>query len=278
MASIPAGGFTMGDFLDGETDAIPSITVYVSTFYMDTNLVSNSQWQSVYNYATNQGYGFVNAGGGSKTNNPVVQVDWYDTVKWCNARSQQAGLIPIYYTDAGMTQVYTNGETTNVFAKWTANGYRLPTEAEWEKAARGGLFGQRFPWGNTISESQANYVGDTNDYSYDLGPNGSNILFTNGASPHTSPVGYFAPNNYGLYDMAGNVFVWCWDWYAAPPYPAGSPYLGGSDPRGPASGSTRALRCGSWIFDASYSRCASRSETDLTTTHSGLGFRCVREH
>ena len=79
-------------------------------------------------------------------------------VKWSNARSQQAGLTPVYYTDAGLTQVYTNGEMcTTVYVNWAANGYRLPTEAEWEKAARGGLSGQRFPWGNTISESQANY-------------------------------------------------------------------------------------------------------------------------
>jgi len=120
-----------------------------------------------------------------------------------------------------------------------------------------------------ISESQANYVGDTNDFSYDLGPNGSNILFTNGVSPHTSPVGYFAPNDYGLYDMAGNVFVWCWDWY-------GKSYAGGSDPHGPSSGSMRVLRCGSWVFDASYSRCANRNNNNLTITHLGLGFRCVR--
>ena len=90
-------------------------------------------------------------------------VDWYDVVKWCNARSQQAGLTPVYYTDTDLTQVYTNGERIR-YVNWTANGYRLPTEAEWEKAARGGLSGQRFPWGNTISESQANYYGTTNYY------------------------------------------------------------------------------------------------------------------
>src|ERR1017187_1999620 len=162
MALIPAGAFTMGDNLDGLSDATPTVSVTVSAFYMDVNLVSYSQWQTVYNWATNHGFGFVNAGSGKAANHPVQTVDWYDTVKWCNARSQQAGKTPVYYTDAGLTQVYTNGEVTP-YVYWTANGYRLPTEAEWEKAARGGLSGQRFPWGNTISESQANYEGDTTD-------------------------------------------------------------------------------------------------------------------
>ena len=140
----------MGDTLDSESDAVPT-NVTVSAFYMDTNLVSYSQWQAVYTSATSNGYGFDDAGSGKAANNPVQTVDWFDVVKWSNARSQQAGLTPVYYTDAGMTQVYTNGDTERSYANWAVNGYRLPTEAEWEKAARGGLSGQRFPWGDTIS-------------------------------------------------------------------------------------------------------------------------------
>ena len=86
----------------------------VSAFYMDTNLVSYSQWQSVYSYATNHGYGFDYAGSGKAANHPVQTVDWYDVVKWSNARSQQAGLTPVYYTDAGLTQVYTNWDVDAV--------------------------------------------------------------------------------------------------------------------------------------------------------------------
>jgi formylglycine-generating enzyme required for sulfatase activity len=234
---------------------------------MDVNLVSYSQWKSVYYWATNHGYGFVNAGAGKAANHPVQTVDWYDVVKWCNARSQQAGKTPVYYTDAGMTQVYTSGEVTP-YVKWSATGYRLPTEAEWEKAARGGLSGQRFPWGNVIDESLANYYGNTATYGYDLGPNGYNTAFATGGSPYTSPVGYFAPNGYGLYDMAGNLFERCWDWY-------GTPYAGGTDPRGPASGSYRVNRGGSWNAYAINCRSAIRGNGYPSNSGYDIGFRSV---
>jgi len=269
MVLIPAGLFTMGNSIgDGDIiDASPT-NVTVSAFYMDANLVSYDQWQSAYNWATNHGYGFVHAGLGKAANHPVVMVNWYDVVKWSNARSQQAGLAPVYYTDGGLTQVYTNGETDAVYVNWAAQGYRLLTEAEWEKAARGGLSEQRFPWGNTISGSQANYYGDTS-YIYDLGPNDYNPAFTNGGFPYTSPVGSFAANGYGLYDMAGNVDEWCGDWY-------GEPYAGGSDPRGPASGSVRVQRGGGWFRDAYFPRCTCRVANYPDSAKAGFGFRCVR--
>ena len=278
MALIPAGSFTMGDTLDGESDAVPT-NVYVSAFYMDENLVSYSQWQAVYNWAANHGYGFDNPGAGKSANHPVQTVNWYDCVKWCNARSQQAGLVPVYYTDPNFTQVYTNADTDVVYPNWAANGYRLPTEAEWEKAARGGLIGKRFPWGDTISWSQANYYGDplslsSNGYYYDLATAYElDPDFTNGAYPKTSPVDYFPGNGYGLSDMAGNLFEWCWDWY-------GTPYAGGVDPRGSFSSSTggRVLRGGSWGDLAEIVRCAFRTGAFAPGSRGfNFGFRCARD-
>lgn len=274
MALIPAGSFTMGDNLDGEPDATP-ISVTLSAFYMDTNLVSYTQWNGTYTWATTNGYFFVHPGSGKSGNHPVQTVNWYECVKWCNARSEQIGLTPVYYTDAGLATVYKTGDIDAVYVNWNANGYRLPTEAEWEKAARGGLEGKRFPWGDTISQSQANYYANTAT-NYDLGPNGHNATFATGGFPYTSPVGYFPPNGYGLYDMAGNVGEWCWDWYGT--------YLGGTDPRGPASGSYRITRGGYWdaqYFGAYDERCACRGDGGLqappTTAYYTLGFRTVRK-
>jgi len=243
MALIPAGSFTMGDCMgDGYTWELPLHTVYVSAFYMDKYPVTKSLWDAVKAWNGGNGYSYDYAGLGKASTHPVQSIDWYDCVKWCNGRSQKEGLTPAYYTDAGLTVVYKTGQVAP-YVKWAANGYRLPTEAEWEKAARGGVSGQRFPWGNTISESQANYYSlGTSSYSYDLSNTGYNPTFNDGVSPYTSPVGYFAANGYGLYDMAGNVWQWCWDSWSSTYY-SSSP---GSDPRGAASGSIRVLRGGSW--------------------------------
>jgi formylglycine-generating enzyme len=284
MVLIPAGSFTMGNCMDpgeGTTDELPLHTVYVSAFYMDKYEVTKALWDEVKAWNGGNGYSYENAGSAKATTHPVQSVNWRDCVKWCNARSQKEALTPCYYNEAELTTVY-NTETNTPYAKWDANGYRLPTEAEWEKAARGGASGHRFPWSNvdTITHSRANYwvyqLSGTNYYVYDKDPTeGYHLTFNDGITPYTSPVGYFAANGYGLYDMAGNVWEWCWDWYSSTYY-SSSP---GTEPRGPASPSpysVHVLRGGSWYYVAGGSRCAKRTYYNPAFAFNNLGFRCVR--
>jgi formylglycine-generating enzyme required for sulfatase activity len=267
MVVIPAGSFIMGDSLDGEADA-PTNTEYVSTFDMDVNLVTYTFWGQIHTWAVANGYSFDNPGSGNAGNQPVQSINWYDAVKWCNARSQMDGVAPVYFTDSGLTEVYKTGDVAP-YVNWSANGYRLPTETEWEKAARGGLVSKRFPLGNTIAESQANYYGDPANYSYDLGPAGYNPAFGDGIGVDTSPENYFPTNGYGLEDMAGNLAEWCWDWYG--------PYVSGvqTNPHGPTAGSYRVLRGGSWLISAFSCRTANRSYYYPALGGDGYGFRAV---
>jgi formylglycine-generating enzyme required for sulfatase activity len=281
MVLIPAGNFQMGDtFNEGNSDERPVHTVYVSAFYMDRYEVTKALWDEVYIWATHPDrganvYSFDNVGSGKVANHPVHTINWYDMVKWCNARSEMEGRTPAYYTSSSRTSanIYRKGRVNvqNDWARWDA-GYRLPTEAEWEKAARGGQSGRRFPWGDTINHNHANYQANGSFYSYDTSPDTTwtfHPTYNDGVFPYTSPVGSFGANGYGLYDMAGNVQEWIWDWY-------GSSYYGsspGSDPRGPTTISARVVRGGSWSDGAYGCRVAERYNIWPFSASTGLGFR-----
>ncbi len=284
MSLIPGGSFTMG-VTSGDTDAnAPSITVTVSPFFIQPTETTKAQWDEVRTWALNNGYTDLAVGAGKAANHPVHSVSWWDVVKWCNARSEREGLTPVYMVSGAVMRTGTTEPTVN----WGANGYRLPTEAEWEKAARGGVSGKRFPWGtDTISHAEANYRvysenGTTNFFSYDVEPRppatGTNYYhpnYTGGGSPYTSPVRHFGANGYGLYDMAGNVWEWCWDWYGSSYY---STSAGTTEPRGPASGTIRVLRGGSWISGALNERCADRGYNPPVFADYSVGFRPARTH
>ena len=276
MAYIPAGTFNMGDTLaEGDPYEVPVHSVSVSAFYMDRTLVTWAKWREVRDWGLTHGYtDLANVGDGKATNHPVQAVTWIYCVQWCNARSEKEGRMPVYYLDAAQTTVYRSGYgdgvnlTTNAI-KTTANGYRLPTEAEWEYAARGGLAGRRFPWGDTISQEQANYL-STGFPDYDVSPTqGYNPAFNDGVTPYTSPVDAFAANGYGLNDMAGNLWQWCWDWFGE--YGAGPQ----SNPRGPDAGVERVYRGGSWDFDAMSARVSSRWHGLPYDANEWPGFRTV---
>lgn len=272
---IPLGTFQMGDSLrEGVPHELPVHAVNVSAFFLQAKETTKAEWDEVRAWALENGYDFDNAGEGKGVDHPVNGVSWYDVVKWCNARSEMEELVPCYHTDVEHIAVYRTGQVdlTNEMVKWDAQGYRLPTDAEWEKAARGELQGRRFPWGDTITHSLANYMSDSN-FAYDISETrGHHPDYNDGSNRYTSPVGSFAPNCHGLFDMTGNVREWCWDWYGHNYY-ASSP---DANPLGPPSGSLRVFRGGSWSDHAQFSRVASRDGSRPSSRVHSLGFRPAR--
>src|ERR1035437_4086363 len=174
MVLIPSGSNS------GTDPDFGAYNLTVSAFYMDSTLVTKAQWDEVYNWAITHGYTFDNNlygegahGQGKAANHPVQTVSWHDCVKWCNARSEKEGR-PVSYRVGG--NVYRGVDDNAVTCATNVAGYRLPTDVEFQYAARGGLSGKRFPWGDTIDHNKANYCSIWIDghpyYSYDTGYDG----------------------------------------------------------------------------------------------------------
>lgn len=243
MVRIP-GGTNRGTDPDAG-----SYLLTVRTFWMDATEVTKAQWDAVYVWAIANDYSFDNAGSGKAGNHPVQTVNWYDCVKWCNARSEKNGKTPCY-TIGGRTYKAGCSEPDYNFS---ASGYRLPTSDEWEYAARGGVSGTRFPWGNTITHCYANEWSSADDI-YDTSlSRGYHPSYDRGDFPYTSPAGSFAANGFGLYDMSGNVREWC----------------------DTLSRSNRVLRGGCWNLRAHNARCCAKSTCDPVLATITDGFRSV---
>jgi len=246
----------------GNDPDLGAYSLTVATFYMDPREVTKAMWDEVRIWSASYGYAYDNVGSGKGTNHPVQGVNWYDCVKWCNARSEKEGLTPVYYADSDMYTVYRTGLVVAPYVNSAANGYRLPTVTEWQYAARGGVANGRFPWSDsdTIQHARANYFSELFDRAvYDTSATQQwHPDYDTGSMPYTSPVGSFAPTGAGLYDLAGNVSEWCYDWY-------------------PGNENTyRTISGGSWNGPAETCRIAETGLASPNGANTSYGFRTVR--
>ena len=268
MVQIPGGTFMMGH----EGIAWPVHQVTLSGFEMDVSEVTGAEWNVIKEWAMNpdrgdQAYDLSLNPGSYGDNHPVVFINWFEALKWANARSERESLEPVYYTDSTFTTVVRSGviEISNNAVKWDASGYRLPTEAEWEYAAVAGRSGSLYPWGSSLPDSSML----NNEFQFDT---------------KTVPVGSYAPNDFGLFDMAGNVREWCWDLHkyddavsytnhiVFSPYDPEAQF----NPRGPLIGPRGMSRGGGWVDHRDFVQSVRRHNDERDRESDFLGFRLVR--
>jgi len=271
MILVEGGTFMMGctsEQKDCDDDEKPAHKVRLPSFYMGVNEVSFDEYDA-----------YCDAVGKKKPNDlawrygkrPVINVSWYDVVEYCNWLSELEGLEACYSIDKETIDPNNKSESDSL--KWTVvcdfdkKGYRLPTEAEWEYAAGGGNTSTGHIYAGVSSEDRLHLYGNFCDATCEFPHKDST---QNDGYMYTAPTGIYKPNELGLYDMSGNVWEWCWDWYSADAY--------NDSLKGTMQGTKRVLRGGCWAYPPVYLRSANRYQYWPYYRDSDLGFRLVRSH
>ena len=247
LVLVKGGEFYMGnDYSPGQAakDEKPEHKVKISDFYIGKYEVTFEEFDL---FCESTGYPKPDDGGFGRGKHPVINVSWEGTIKYCNWLSS------LFHLD----KVYEFREDTLGFVvekvNWDANGYRLPTEAEWEYAARGGQESKGYPYPGSVNLDEVAW-------------------YSRNSGDRTHEIGQLKPNELGLYDMLGNAFEWCWDFYDAKYY-ANSP---DSDPKGPEIGKTRVYRGGSFKSPKEHMRITKRFHFMPNKAQGTIGLRLAR--